>query len=191
MAFVIPLLLVPWISIVSRFENWPADMMVFVLSVGLVLTSLASAIQTPAAAWAGLPAIALIQQVPGVCRKLRRRSNWKPSNKSPVDVMVLANHTVINYQQCELNCLRRSSLRARHRQYFEGCVLYATRKGSVAPGRSSCDPFTGQVRPGRALGKLDFRARRLNSTRRLNAGALDSELSPCGPLHYDCQTALN
>jgi hypothetical protein len=109
-AFVIPLLLVPWISIVSRFENRLADMMVFVLSVGLVLTSLASAIQTPPAAWAGLPGGRVDAPSSWGLQKVAETIQLEPDGNRPVDVMVLANHTVVNYQTVRAELLRTLNL---------------------------------------------------------------------------------
>ena len=109
-AFVIPLLLVPWISIVSRSENRPADMMVFVLSVGLLLTSLGSAIKTPGAGWAGLPIHRVDRASSWGLEKVAETIQLEADNKSPVDVMVLASHTVINYHTVRAEMLKTLSL---------------------------------------------------------------------------------
>lgn len=105
-SFVIPLLLTPWISVVSRFENRPADKIVFVLFAGLLLTSLASAIKTPATAWAGLPVNRVDTASSWGLHKVAETIQLEADKKSPVDVMVLANHTVINYHTMRAELLK-------------------------------------------------------------------------------------
>jgi hypothetical protein len=105
-AFVIPLLVTPWMSLIARFENRPADKIVFVFSAGLIVTSLASAIKTPAAGWAGLPVNRVDTASSWGLHKVAETIQLEADNKSPVDVMVLANHTVINYHTVRAELLK-------------------------------------------------------------------------------------
>jgi hypothetical protein len=105
-----PVLLVPWISVLSKSASKLSNRIAFVLSAGLVATSLASAIQTPASAWAGLSGSRVDTASSWGLQEVAETIRLDADSKSPVDILVLANHSVINYQTVRAELLKTLSL---------------------------------------------------------------------------------